>query len=947
MKKSIFNRHLSSVVAIGIIVGIFLGCSTEKNTKMSRAYHNLTARYNVYFNGIQAYKAGVEKVDKAFIDNYTEVLPVFKYADLTANSMATSDMDIAIDKSSKLIAKHSITKKPKRRGKSKKSKEFRKKPEFCNWVDDSYFLMGRAFFYQNLYDSAMVNFQFVAQTYNKEEIRFDAMLWMARSYNHQKKYRDAVDMLQILEGDDEFPERLKNEFFLVYAEHYLLQKKYQDAVPHLDTVLKVVDAKRFNFREKKAAIRYKFILAQIFQRNKQFTEATELFTEVIDKKPSYDMAFSAQINRAMSYDVANGSAENIIDELYDMLDNENNIEYRDQIYYVLGDLAMREGKRTEATSFYLQSSNVSTDNKNQKALSCKALAEIYFEDKNYPNAQAYYDSTIMNLDRNYSNYDKVYKLSKNLTSLIRNLSVVQYEDSMQQVAQMSDSERDKLIQTLVQNAKNEKASEEAVANNANADFDPIFDQPQSNAFGQSNTGGKFYFYNPSSLSIGLSEFQKRWGKRKLEDNWRRSSKAVTMEDDEMDDNPDEVTSAKDTLDVTTPEYYLADLPLTDSLMDVSDSRIEKAIFKAGEIYKNKLSDYEAAIQKYEELNQRFPQTSNLIESYYGLFQCNREIGNTTRENYYKNKIINEFPNSRYAKIFTNPNYLKELEANKEKVANLYSEAYTLYADEDFAGTVTKCDDILGQYPENLVLDKLHFLRATAQGAMNAPDHTQLKTTLEKFVKDYPSSKLKPIALEIIKKIESGGIQEVEEKLYLFNEKAIHLYVVAVRKGKTGMTQLKFVFENFNSTNYSTDDFEMETFELNDSIELLTIKSYYNGQTALSYHSAVRLNQYLFKGLDKKDYNAFVISSYNFTKFSKDKGVKKYVKFFDENYSLNAPKNNSPQSTPDKGKTNGSSSGSKGKGATPNNKGGNKPSKSEKMKKSKNMNQNQNTNQGDN
>ena len=39
-----------------------------------------------------------------------------------------------------------------------------------------------------------------------------------------------------------------------------------------------------------------------------------------------------------------------------------------------------------------------------------------------------------------------------------------------------------------------------------------------------NRGGGWYFDNPNTLSFGFSEFNRKWGKRKLEDDWRRSDK---------------------------------------------------------------------------------------------------------------------------------------------------------------------------------------------------------------------------------------------------------------------------------------------------------------------------------------------------------------------------------------------------------------------------------------
>ena len=48
----------------------------------------------------------------------------------------------------------------------------------------------------------------------------------------------------------------------------------------------------------------------------------------------------------------------------------------------------------------------------------------------------------------------------------------------------------------------------------------------NNRFNQSNQAqaGKWYFYNSTTLSFGYSEFTRKWGKRKLEDDWRRANK---------------------------------------------------------------------------------------------------------------------------------------------------------------------------------------------------------------------------------------------------------------------------------------------------------------------------------------------------------------------------------------------------------------------------------------
>ena len=42
---------------------------------------------------------------------------------------------------------------------------------------------------------------------------------------------------------------------------------------------------------------------------------------------------------------------------------------------------------------------------------------------------------------------------------------------------------------------------------------------------QMNNDNSWYFYNQSARTAGRTEFQRRWGSRKLEDNWRRRNKS--------------------------------------------------------------------------------------------------------------------------------------------------------------------------------------------------------------------------------------------------------------------------------------------------------------------------------------------------------------------------------------------------------------------------------------
>ena len=176
---------------------------------MSRRYHNLTAHYNVYFNGRESLRAGVEKINNSYEDDFSKVLPLFKSSNPATATAATSDMENSILKGSKLIQSHSITKRLKRRkNQSASFKRFASREEFNNWVDNAYVLMGKAYFYQRNFASAIENFSYVTRKFADDPSRYTAYIWLIRSYTELERYVEAFEIIQQMQDDEDFPRQL-------------------------------------------------------------------------------------------------------------------------------------------------------------------------------------------------------------------------------------------------------------------------------------------------------------------------------------------------------------------------------------------------------------------------------------------------------------------------------------------------------------------------------------------------------------------------------------------------------------------------------------------------------------------------------------------------------------------------------------------------------------------
>ncbi len=889
MKKN-FLRYTTTI----LIFSILAGCSTKKNTWMSRNYHNLTAHYNVYFNGKESLKGGFERINTLHKENYADILPIFKYSDPQIASGITSEMDRTIKKSVACIKKHSITAKPKRKGldsklglkDKKKIQEFYNKEEYCKWIDDAYLLMGKANFLKHDFFPAIKSLEIVNRKFSEEKTTHEADLWLARTYIEMEKYNDAERYLEKIKAKEKIPEKIKGDFYLVYADFYMRQRKYSEVIPKLEKAVEIIPK-----RDGKA--RYIFILAQLHQKLGEPDKATELYKNVIATNPEYELAFNAKINLAISVKSEGEGNDNIKMELLKMLKDEKNLDYQDQIYYALANLEQKEGNLQEAIEYYKLSASKSTINENQKAMAYLALAEIFFEKPNYNVAQAYYDSTMFYLNENYSEYDKVSTVADNLNDLVENLEVIHTQDSLQKVAMMPEDERMKLIEQIIENVEKEeerkKQQMEAMKNQGG-----MYRYGQDDILGgrsDMTTKGKWYFYNPSALALGKTEFQKKWGKRKLEDNWRRKNKStmggeIAVEEEEVyRDSLGNILTNKD------PEYYMVQLPLNDSLMEVSHEKIRDAYFRVGEIYWQQLDDYQEAIDIFIELDKEYPNSSHTISVYYSLYQLYTIIENEQMANKYKQMIVDNYPNSHIAKMLSNPNYVKELNESKNAVEKLYIETYENYRNSNYPEVIEAFQAVKQKYPNNILMPKFDFLR-TLSIASNG-DTAQFKDNLEQIIVKYPDSEVKHEAEKILSvfvekqkehKEKMKQIAMADKEIYSFNPDTSHLFVMVLKNKTIDINKLKFELTDFNLDFKREKDFEIQEKELNEGTKLIVVGTIDDGNESVEYiNSLFDKKKELFSSYSKADYSAFTISEKNFEVFAENKDIERYLNFFTRNY----------------------------------------------------------------
>ena len=167
-------------------VTLLNSCSTEKNTATRRFYHNLVSRYNIYYNGKETMIQAMSQLEQNHKDDYAEIISILQYGSEKDLESIIPLMERVSEKGSKIVLKHSM----KFDG-----------VEYNNWVKDAYLMIGKSRFFKHEYYSAIEMFDFIANNFNENQIRLDALLWKAKSNLYLGKYKECNDVLSTLESE--------------------------------------------------------------------------------------------------------------------------------------------------------------------------------------------------------------------------------------------------------------------------------------------------------------------------------------------------------------------------------------------------------------------------------------------------------------------------------------------------------------------------------------------------------------------------------------------------------------------------------------------------------------------------------------------------------------------------------------------------------------------------
>jgi len=368
------------------------------------------------------------------------------------------------------------------------------------------------------------------------------------------------------------------------------------------------------------------------------------------------------------------------------------------------------------------------------------------------------------------------------------------------------------------------------------------------------------------------------------------------------------------------------------------------LFQVGKDYQNLLEDYSAAIDAYQKSLKRFPDSLYGGELYMNLSYCYMKTGNQQLADYYKNLLLKNFNDSKYAMIVTHPEAFNP--SKKDTAAETrYNDIYNLFIEGNFDEAIKEknaADSLYGQSywnPQLLYIQSVYYIK-------NREDSSAMKV-LQQIVDKYPNSPMKEKAITMIDVLgrrdsiehylnnlnvtkasqdsqivvfdDSKPVNNLNapvaktEKPVVQNEKVIagkaelnpekklpppvkragfvfdpldsqNVVMVLTKVDPVYSSEARNAFNRFNSQSYSTNQIQIIKDTLDSARTLLVFSKFPSADEALKYRDKLKqAAPTQISWLPAQKYAFYIISDSNLEVLKENKNLQNYIDLLDNKY----------------------------------------------------------------
>ena len=910
---------------LAVMIGTaWAGCSTRKNTAGTRAFHELTTRYNVFFNAQQAYDDALEARYEAFQEDYSELLPLYPVKIDSIPSKGDGAFDVVIEKTAKAIREHSISVKPRRdrsRPYTQAYREWLRQDEFNPFIKNAWLLMGKAYVQNREYEKGLAVFSQMLRLFDEDiDLLSEVQIEMLRAYAETGWNYDADNMAYLLR-QRKLAGRLDDLFAETYAYYLLRKKDYLSALPYLRRVIE----KDKNSRQK---MRLRYLLGQTYAALGSDAEAYDAFESVKGLGTPYELAIHALI-RQSALDLP-AHQKTIIQRLERMAGSAKNEPYRDGIHYAVGAGYLLRNDTAQAIEHLHLAGASDPQNSLYAALAMVKLGDIYFARKDYVKAGPVFTAAVALLPESHPEYIRVRDRAEVLGALVPHMIAVQEQDSLQEMVSLPRTVQLERIDRRIVEWKKTQTDAEREAYLAGMSLRGTEQNPSSlspaeaaAALAAKADGGTFYFDAPALVAQGKSEFRRRWGNRALEDNWRLSATPGSLPvgdaafpDTDVADIPPAgegaavASAALRAADPSQRDYYLQQLPSTPEALAASNRIIEENLFPMGAILKDRLQDYDYAARTFRRYLNDFPGSPRRPDVYYQLYLLYLRLGDTATAETYRRHLLAEYPGDGRSTFLSSPDYRRVLENYAGVQDSLYQEAYQAYRRgeaQKVQSLYTYFESLFGHsslMPQFMLLEGLSYVQTG--------DAEKAAGALKKLREAYPESPAASIAEPVIAGLAEGrdivtgasaivDFRRGREKTvpgtasesfvaadtvsFSVGRDAPHAYLLVMQESSVRKNELLFAAADFNFSRFQLRAFDLSFIRVAGG-EALRISPFRSLSEAQRY-AQMAASDSAFHAVEARGILPLVISEENLRRLSQEKTLASYIVFYTDSLSSGA------------------------------------------------------------
>ena len=713
-----------------------------------------------------------------------------------------------------------------------------------------------------------------------QEIR----LWLAWTLIKRDNFDRAQIILEDLRNDRGTFAAVRRKAIAVQAYYYLEQDRLEEAIPYLEAAAEVAE-------ERNERARYYYIAGQLYQELNQPGGALQAFEQVVAAKPTYELELGARISTAQNaYLSGNGSPADAIRQLERMAKEEKNLEYESQLYYAMAGIAMRSGDDAAGAGYLRRALDSPYGGGATRVEAYQLLGDLAYGEEDYLGAKQYYDSTLQVMAQSDTRYLTTTDRRDRLTGVAGNLENITLKDSLLRIGLLPEAERRSWAEEVfeLRRATNSAANYSTPAVRGSL--------PVSNPVASASNinGSDFWGYDNQIVKRGRRDFDRVWGDRPLEDNWRRSNRTdANLFTDEGDNLIPGLPSNGDLAMVTEDEInaILTDIPVDEQAQTAMRDELARAFFELGRDYRDRVENNRRAIAAFEELDQRFPGSDYEAESWYYLYLLHQQQGNAARAQEYANRLRANYADSKFAKLANDPNYVNELASEAGQRTRRYELAYQAFDQGDYSRANQLITGAVPELPEGDPLQARYaLLQAMVTGKLRG--RAAYISSLQQVVAQYNDSPEQTRAREILRLLGEGGARvpgQVTEKQRGGNFREsmdeIHYVLVVFNDRDAPLNELKGQVEAYNEEYHAGDRLRSTPIFIGQDNEtpVLVLRRFKTGQDALDFYQGTERNSGDFLSEAELGFTVYPVSQTNYREILKARSFAGYEEFFRSNY----------------------------------------------------------------